>query len=31
MEHARAVEEAKRPETRLRWIEKAIAELQAKK
>ena len=30
-EYARAVEEAKRPETRVRRIEKAIAELQAKK
>jgi hypothetical protein len=30
-EHARAVEDAKRPETRVRRIEKAIAELQAKK
>jgi hypothetical protein len=30
-EHARAVEEAKRPDTRARRIEKAVAELQAKK
>jgi len=30
-EHARAVEEAKRPETRVRRIEKIVAELAAKK